>query len=1199
MVQNKPKNTLPFLSGGGEMGALIREKDWSKNPIGPPENWPQSLRTTLGIILNSKFPMFLFWGPELICFYNDAYRPSLGNEGKHPSILGVPAKGAWPEIWDIIKPLIDQVLTGGEATWSEDRLIPIYRNGRLEDVYWTFSYSPVKDESGNVGGVLVTCTETTEKIKVLNEIKESENQLSFAIDAAELATWDFNPVTNKFISNSRLKEWFGLPVKDEIELPLAIASIIEEDRKRIVDAINDCLAPGSNGSYNMEYTIKNQITGQQRRVVAKGKALFNKDNAAYRFSGTIQDITSKHVATKKIEDSEKRFRNLVEQAPLGITILRGPEFIVETANPTYLQLVDKKEAGFIGKPLFDSLPEVKTIVEPLLNNVLKTGVAYYDSELPVSLNRSGSLQLGYFSLVYHPLIENGKANGIMVVATEVTESVKAKHKLAESEKQFRNLVMQSPMAMTIMRGPELVIEMANREMLDKIWRKTEAQVLGKRAEDVFLTEQNKKSFELLRNVISTGITHKEKESIRIIEGNDGIRQFYLDLEYSPLFETDGSASGVFITVNDVTERVQARLAVEQSEARFRTMVENIPFPIGVYAGKEMKIVLANKAIMDVWGKGYDVIGKLFSDILPELQNQHIFERLDAVYQTGIPYHAKTSRVDLLIDGKLQPYYFNYNFLPLFDSNGKVYAVMNTAADVTDINIAKQKVEDAETRTRLAAEATELATWDLDLNTREIIYSSRLAEIFGHPKHKKISHVDMRNQVHEEDKEIVEKAFDKAMASGIYKYEARVVKPDNTICWVRTQGKVFFDDDNEPVKMIGTLRDLTEEKQAQQQLVESERKFRLLADSMPQHIWTSDIQGNLNYYNKSVFDYSGLSLEQINKDGWLQIVHPDDRDENIKAWTRAITTGNDFLFEHRFRRYDGQYRWQLSRAIPQRDDMGNIQMWVGTSTDIQDQKEFTYHLEKLVQERTSELELKNKELEKMNGELQSFAYVSSHDLQEPLRKIQTFAGRILETEGEHFTDTGKNYFERMQDAAQRMQQLINDLLLYSRTSTTERKYENTDLADIIADVRKELKDDFDQKQGTLEIGKMCKVNIIRFQFKQLLTNLISNSLKFTRPNVPPHVVIHSEIEAGNTICIENINPALYYCHISITDNGIGFAPRYKEKIFDVFQRLHGRSEYTGTGIGLAIVKKIVENHNGVITANGTEGEGATFDIYLPV
>jgi PAS domain-containing protein len=290
---------LQFLAGGGEMGALIREKDWSNTPVGNPSTWPQSLRTTLSILLNSKFPMFLWWGKELTCFYNDAYRPSLGSNGKHPSILGEAAETAWVEIWPIIKPLIDQVLAGGEATWSEDQLIPIFRNGHIEDVYWTFSYSPVNDESNTIAGVLVTCNETTEKVQLYNKTAEREGQLQFTIDAAELGTWDLNPATNRFTGNKRLKEWFGVATENEIELSDAMMAIHENDRQRVTDAILAAIQPGSDGEYNIDYTITNLATGQERRIVAKGKAAFADGGIAQRFSGTLQDITEQYNARKK------------------------------------------------------------------------------------------------------------------------------------------------------------------------------------------------------------------------------------------------------------------------------------------------------------------------------------------------------------------------------------------------------------------------------------------------------------------------------------------------------------------------------------------------------------------------------------------------------------------------------------------------------------------------------------------------------------------------------------------------------------------------------------------------------------------------------------------------------------------------------------------------------------------------------------
>lgn len=151
--------TYGFLAGGGEMGERTRQHDWSRTVIGAPDHWSKSLRSTVATILSSRFPMFLWWGQDLIQFYNDAYRPSLGNEGKHPGALGQKGKDCWPEIWDIIYPLISQVLTTGQATWSEDQLVPIYRNGAIEDVYWTFGYSPVRDDDETIRGVLVICTE--------------------------------------------------------------------------------------------------------------------------------------------------------------------------------------------------------------------------------------------------------------------------------------------------------------------------------------------------------------------------------------------------------------------------------------------------------------------------------------------------------------------------------------------------------------------------------------------------------------------------------------------------------------------------------------------------------------------------------------------------------------------------------------------------------------------------------------------------------------------------------------------------------------------------------------------------------------------------------------------------------------------------------------------------------------------------------
>ena len=292
-----------YLAGGGEMGQLIRSFDWGKTALGEPAGWSQNLLTTLNIMLNSKFPMFLWWGPELIQFYNDAYRPSLGAVGiRHPQALGQRGEDCWPEIWPIVKPMIDQVLSGGEATLNENQLIPINKNGKIENTYWTFSYSKVIDETGNPAGVLSICYDSTQNMVSYNTINEAKNELEFAVEAADLGTFDLDPYTNNFIGNDRLKQWFGLKAENEIELKDALAVIADEDREKVIKAIQKTIEKGSDGNYNVTYSIIDPNDGNRRVVEATGKAKFDADGNAYRFSGILQDITEEYLLQQRKDE---------------------------------------------------------------------------------------------------------------------------------------------------------------------------------------------------------------------------------------------------------------------------------------------------------------------------------------------------------------------------------------------------------------------------------------------------------------------------------------------------------------------------------------------------------------------------------------------------------------------------------------------------------------------------------------------------------------------------------------------------------------------------------------------------------------------------------------------------------------------------------------------------------------------------------
>ena len=257
------------------------------------------------------------------------------------------------------------------------------------------------------------------------------------------------------------------------------------------------------------------------------------------------------------------------------------------------------------------------------------------------------------------------------------------------------------------------------------------------------------------------------------------------------------------------------------------------------------------------------------------------------------------------------------------------------------------------------------------------------------------------------------------------------------------------------------------------------------------------------------------------------------------------------------------------------------------------------MEKAVEERTKQLHEKNSELESANKDLTSFTYVSSHDLQEPLRKIQNFVSCMLDEERANLSDDGKMYLQKTYETAKRMQSLIEDLLTYSRTKNTELQFEKMDLNIILDDVKRDFEDQIDERKVIIKVENLCEANIIPFQFRQLFQNLVSNSLKFAKPNVAPQISIKSDIMHGSKLKNEKLLANVEYCHIIYTDNGIGFEPEYNERIFEVFQRLHGKKDYAGTGMGLAICKRIVENLNGVITATGKLNKGARFDIYFPI
>ena len=796
-----------------------------------------------------------------------------------------------------------------------------------------------------------------------------------------------------------------------------------------------------------------------------------------------------------------------------------------------------------------------------------------------------------------------------------------------------------------------------------------------------------------------------------------------------------------ITV-DASEQEENARRLEQSEQQVRAIIESAPFPIGVYLGKEMRIQFLNQSIIDVWGKGPDVIGKTYFEVLPELEGQQIYEQLDQVYMTGIPLHKRNQRVDLVVNGELQPFYFNYSFTPLFDSDGKVYGVMNTAADVTDLVLAKQQVEQSElnfrsmilqapvamcillgpdhvidianekiiqiwgkpseavmnkpvfealpeardqgleqlmadvyhkglthkfderpvelfrngkyeitylnfvyqpyrdgqgniigilaianevteqvkTRKRIeenreelqmAMEVAELGAFRIDLVNDRATYSQRIIDWFGFDE-QGLSMKLIPTFVHEEDRQRVLDTLTHSYSSeenSKHDIIYRVINAkDGKIRYLHSSGKTYFTEEGTPYSMVGMIQDVTSQVLYQQQLEASEEELTTRVGERTRELET---QTNL-LNNILVNSNNGISVTEMIRDEKGNIVDAStilandaavkftglprevyltktskELDPNIlesaygQICLQTLATG-----EPSFTQYflEATGRW-LELTISKMDDDHLIHIF----TDVTPIKETQLRLEHLVED-----------LKRSNTNLEEFAYAASHDMQEPIRKIQFFSDRLQDELAQSLNERQKYLFNRLQNASDRMRTLIDDLLVYSRVSRGYFENSEVDLNQKLELVLGDLELQVQEKNAQIHTVPLPTIKGNSRQLQQMFHNILGNALKYSKNNELARIDIFYEkvkgMEVQPEFSIEEGNRLFHL--IIIRDNGIGFKQSDAERIFNVFTRLHGASEYKGTGVGLSIARKVVENHKGYIWAESEPDKGAAFKILLP-
>lgn len=534
---------------------------------------------------------------------------------------------------------------------------------------------------------------------------------------------------------------------------------------------------------------------------------------------------------------------------------------------------------------------------------------------------------------------------------------------------------------------------------------------------------------------------------------------------------------------------------------------------------------------------------------------------------------------------------------LVNESGIAYKLVGTAQDVTERQQLIERLQQSDNLYKQAQALTHIGNWVWDLLTDKITWSDELYRIFGLDiQSEEITLEQYLGFVHPADKDLV---FQHIRQSHDLYY--RIVLPEGSVKVIHGKAEVIAKEDGIAYKIIGTLQDVTEEKLVEKQLRDNQNFIQKIADATPSIIASYNINtGRYTFISQGLEKLLGYKPQQVLGEGvdfFMKLIHPDDLGPLMEKNAKAIENSNKSAlhnddemiieFQYRLLHKNGRYRWfHTFGTVFDRNNNKQVEHVLNVSLDITDRME----AEQVLFE-------KNMELQQSNASLKEFAYVASHDLQEPLRKISTFGDRLQFTQKGKLDAEGKIYLEKIISSSLRMQQLINDLLSISMISNN-KAFQSYSLQNILNEVLISLEHVIEQRKAVIVADTLPEAYIVPSQFRQLFQNLISNSIKFTLPDVEPAITIHSKFLSAKDIKQDNLAKASKYLQITFSDNGIGFDKIFADKIFAIFQRLHNRSEYEGTGIGLAICKKIIENHGGVIFATGIENKGANFTIIIP-
>lgn len=1040
-----------------------------------------------------------------------------------------------------------------------------------------------------------TIMDITEKDSILNQLRENEKLFNQAEAITHIGSYTWNLKDNTLKWSDELYRIYGLEPGDSTDFAYISSFNDPNDtpvvRKMYTDAIS------KKKPFDFYYNITSK-DGEHKIIHARGNLVENDAGEATTVIGTAQDVTEKQTLIRELREKEFLYKQAEELANMGNWRWDVQKNKLDWTDQLYriYGLEPQSEEITIERFLSFIHPDDRESVSKGIDEIYTKDLVDYTFRI---MNPDGKIKI---LRSVAQVKRNEKGEIIYVIGTErdTTEKQTLIDKLQRSEKLYKQA-----QSLAHVGNWSWDIKTNTIEWSDELYR-----IYGLEPQSKTLSYEEYLSLihpgdkeKVLKQVQHAMQTHASWEfTHKLVRKNGEERIVYATGEV--LTDEKGEPLMMFGTTQDVTDRQTLIDRLQESEKLFK---------------QAQSLAHIGSWTMDIKTKKFTWSDEMYNIYELEKGTSFDFEKwVDHIWpeekEAVVNYYEECVKDKKMYDkihkirlqnGKIKVIQRKGEFI--LDENGDPVKMAGTTQDITEEYRVQQELKENQTFIRKIADATPSIIASYNVNTgKNVFISEGLEKLLGYDTKDvtergfaffmDIIHPEDAITVAQENMAVLQEAIEDAEKNDfVAEFTYRMRHKDGTYRWFHTYGTIF--DRNREGKVEHVLNislDITDQIEASQKIKEQEHFIEQIADASPTILYLFDVEKqSMVYINREVFFVLGYSPDEVldwNSAITEKIYHPEDyhllpgRKQSGKNFQQADSM---MQYECRMKNKEGELRWLLVREIVfKTDDKGNIIQILGAALDINRRKE----MEKTILQNTLLLE-------QSNASLEEFAYVASHDLKEPLRKISTFGDRLVATQLNQLSEEGKLYLQKIVDASQRMQTMISDLLSISMISNNTA-FEKHSLQKILEETLQTLEYKIEQQNAIITSAALPEANIIPSQFRQLFQNLLSNSLKFVIPEVQPHISIRYSLLNDNEVPLYQLAQAGQYHKIEIADNGIGFENEYAGKIFAIFQRLHGRSEYEGSGIGLAICKKIVEHHGGVIYANGIPGEGAIFTLILP-